>query len=81
MRGVYARRDLPPGHVLRDEDLYLAVPLQAGQLSCRETMRGQVLLEAVKADSPVRIENVDSPYAHDPKGSGSTYLRAWFLTP
>ena len=77
MRGVYARHDLPHGHVLRDEDLYLAIPLQAGQLSCRETMRGQVLLEAVKADSPVRIESVDSPYAHNEGLKQHIYARGF----
>ena len=77
VRGVYARHDLPKGHVLRDEDLYLAIPLQAGQLSCRETMRGQVLLEDVKADLPVRVENVDSPYAHDKNLRQHIYARGF----
>ena len=45
VRGVYVREDLPEGHSLRDEDVYLAIPLQKGQLSCRELMRGEVLLD------------------------------------
>jgi N-acetylneuraminate synthase len=53
------------GQALRDEDLYLAVPLQKGQLSCREIMRGQVLLAGVKKDQPLTVEQVDSPYAYD----------------
>ncbi len=77
VRGVYARHDLPRGHVLRDEDLYLAIPLQAGQLSCRETMRGQVLTEDVKADGAVRIENIDSPYAHRKEMSQHIYARGF----
>ncbi len=40
VRGVYAARDLPEGHALGDDDVYLAIPLQRGQLSCRELMRG-----------------------------------------
>jgi hypothetical protein len=40
-------RDLPVGHVLSDDDVYLAVPLQKGQISCRELMHGEVLLRAV----------------------------------
>lgn len=63
VRGVYARRDLPVGHVLRDEDVYLAVPLQKGQISCREFMIGEVLRERVSADMPVFIDAIESPYA------------------
>ncbi len=77
IRGVYARHDLPKGHVLKDEDLYLAIPLQAGQISCREVMRGQVLLEEVKADAPVRIECIDCPYAHDENLKRFIYQRGF----
>ena len=63
MRGVYARRDLKAGHALRDDDVYLAIPLQKGQISCRELMRGERLLSAVRADEPIRIDQIDSPYA------------------
>ena len=41
VRGVYAKRDLPAGHSSRDDDVYLAIPLQKGQISCRELMRGR----------------------------------------
>ena len=43
--------DLPEGHSLSDEDVYLAIPLLQGQLSCRELMRGEVLLQPVKKDA------------------------------
>lgn len=70
VRGVYAKRDLPEGYVLQhenlDEDVYLAVPLQKGQLSCRELMSGEVLLKAIKRDEPLTIEAIDSPYAGNP---------------
>jgi hypothetical protein len=36
---------------LSDDDVYLAVPLQRGQISCRELMHGEVLLKAVAADA------------------------------
>jgi sialic acid synthase SpsE len=65
VRGVYARQDLPEGHIISDEDLYLAIPLQKGQISCRELMRGEVLLKAVPADAPIMIDAIDSPYAHN----------------
>lgn len=63
IRGVYAKRDLPEGHILQDDDVYLAIPLQKGQISCRELMRGEVILHAVKKDDPIMIDAIDSPYA------------------
>src|SRR6185312_7262539 len=50
VRGVYLRNDLPAGHVLTDDDVYLAIPLLQGQISCRELMRGEVLLHAIQKD-------------------------------
>ncbi len=66
VRGVYATRDLPVGHVLTDEDIYLAVPLQKGQISCRELMRGEVIRAALKKDDSIQIDSIDSPYASIP---------------
>jgi N-acetylneuraminate synthase len=66
VRGVYAARDLPAGHALIDEDVYLAIPLQKGQISCRELMRGEVLLEDVPAHAPIGIAVIDGPYATNP---------------
>lgn len=66
VRGVYAKEDLPEGHLLADEDVYLAIPLQKGQLSCRELMRGEVLLKPVKKDAAVCIDDIESPYSQIP---------------
>jgi sialic acid synthase SpsE len=66
VRGVYAKRDLAVGHVLQDTDVYLAIPLQQGQISCRELMRGEVILKAVAKDQPIVIDAIDSPYANIP---------------
>lgn len=63
VRGVYARRDLPSGHRLTDSDVYLAIPLQKGQLSCRELIAGEALARPVRADSPVTIDCLDNPYS------------------
>ncbi|MBQ9274080.1 MAG: N-acetylneuraminate synthase family protein [Succinivibrio sp.] len=65
VRGVYAARDLKAGDTLSDDKVYLAIPLQKGQLSCRELMRGEVLLHDVPQDAPIRIDDVDCPYAFD----------------
>jgi N-acetylneuraminate synthase len=62
VRGVYARHDLPAGHILTEESVYLAVPLQKRQISCREMMKGEVLLNAVAKDAPIEFNNIDSPY-------------------
>ncbi len=68
IRGVYARHDLKPGQVLREEDIYLAIPLQKGQISCRELMLGQYghkIVLSVSADAPIRIDDIDTPYSQD----------------
>jgi len=63
IRGVYAAKDLSKGRKISAEDLYLAVPLQKGQLSSREVMEGQILLNDVKKDQALTIHSVDTPYA------------------
>jgi N-acetylneuraminate synthase len=75
VRGVYASRDLPEGHVLTDDDVYLAIPLQRGQISCRELMRGEVIRCTVKKDEPIMIDKIDSPYASIPSLKALIYNR------
>ncbi len=75
VRGVYARYDLPEGHSLADEDVYLAIPLQRGQLSCRELMRGELLLKPVKKDEAIRIDDIESPYSQIPSLRKTIYSR------
>jgi sialic acid synthase SpsE len=79
VRGVYARRDLPAGYILDheriDEDVYLAIPLQKGQISCRELMSGEVLGCPIKADEPIMIDNIDSVYAHNETLKRAIYNR------
>ncbi len=67
VRGVYARQDLPKGleinHENFEKNFYMAVPLQKGQMSCREVLNGEKLLTEIKKDEPLKIDAVDSPYS------------------
>lgn len=69
IRGVYAKRELPAGYVLSNEtferDFYLAVPLQKGQLSCREVMNGERLTVSLQTDQALTIHHIDGPYAEN----------------
>lgn len=65
VRGVYAKRDLPAGHTLAPTDIYLAIPLQKGQLSCRELMNGETLRTPLSADAAVMIDHIDGPHAEN----------------
>jgi len=75
VRGVYAKTDLPEGHLLTDDDVYLAIPLQKGQLSCRELMKGEMLLHPVKKDQAIRIDDIESPYSQIPSLKKTIYNR------
>lgn len=70
VRGAYARSDLPKGYVVTKDgfarDFYLAIPLRKGQLSCREVMNGEVLINDLKAHQPLTIEDIDGPYNETP---------------
>ncbi len=67
VRGVYAKETIEPGGALHQDNVYLAVPLLKGQISCRELMNGEILLNGVEADKPIMFDMIDSPYAHDSK--------------
>jgi sialic acid synthase SpsE len=75
VRGVYAKNDLPEGHCLVEDDVYLAIPLQKGQLSCRELMRGEMLLRGVQKDGPIKIDDIESPYSQIPSLKKTIYQR------
>lgn len=75
VRGVYAKKDLPKGHILTEDDIYLAVPLLQGQISCRELMKGEILQSAIQADCPINIDDIDSPYATNESLKSLIYKR------
>jgi N-acetylneuraminate synthase len=70
VRGVYAKRDLVAGQTLSEDDYYMAIPLQKGQVSSRELMLGKYghrLLNDCKKDQPITVAILDTPYSSDPK--------------
>jgi sialic acid synthase SpsE len=75
VRGVYAKDDLEAGHLLTDDDVYLAIPLQKGQISCRELMNGEVLLRPIRKDAPINIDDIESHYARIPSLRQTIYDR------
>tara|TARA_B100001121_G_C18375205_1_gene473578 strand:- start:341 stop:661 length:321 start_codon:yes stop_codon:yes gene_type:complete len=67
VRGVYAKKDLKKGFEINNKNLntnfFLAIPLQKGQLSCRELLDGEVLLKDLKKGDPLNIDNIEGPYS------------------
>ncbi|MGL4389112.1 MAG: N-acetylneuraminate synthase family protein [Brevinema sp.] len=75
VRGVYAVRDLEVGEVLTEKDIYLAIPLQKGQISCREFMNEEILKNPIKKDAQIKIDDIDALYAQDEVLKGKIYNR------
>ena len=68
MRGVFAKHDLPEGHILTSEDYYLAIPLQKGQISTREfwpSKHQYRIAKGIKKDQPVTIDEVKAENLRD----------------
>lgn len=67
IRGVYAKHDLSEGYVFSaesfDEDFYLAIPLHKGQLSCREVINGEKLIQPLTKNNMLTIDHIDGPYS------------------
>ena len=62
VRGVYANKDLKKGEKLTDDDYFMAIPLQKGQLSCRELVAGEIILKDIQKDKPILVTDLDTPY-------------------
>jgi N-acetylneuraminate synthase len=67
VRGIYAKKDIPQGYVVKNEEFeeyfYLAVPLHKGQLSVREIKNGELFTKAVKKNEMILIDHINSPYS------------------
>lgn len=66
VRGVYAKSDLKAGDALTEDNCYLAIPLQKGQVSSRELMLGKFghkLLASCAKDAPITVDVLDTPYS------------------
>ena len=67
VRGIYAKKDIPKGYVVKKEEFeeyfYLAVPLHKGQLSVREIKNGEVFTSSVLKNEKILIDHIDSPYS------------------
>ena len=78
IRGVYAKNDLIAGQLLTESDIYMAIPLQKGQISCRELMLGKFghkLTQNCPKDMPIMIDMIDSPYCSNEQLKSLIYSR------
>lgn len=69
VRGVYALRDIDEGYEFNSKsfkkDFYLAIPLQKGQLSCREILNGEKLKIKIKRNDALLIDHIEGPYSEN----------------
>ena len=45
------------------ELFYLAIPLQKGQISCREIINGISITQDISKDKPLTVDHIDGPYS------------------
>ena len=67
VRGVYAKKDLKKGEKLYSDDYFMAIPLQHGQLSCRELVEGELISKDMAKNEPIMVDNMDTPYGRNEK--------------
>lgn len=78
IRGVYAKHDLVKGQLLTEDDVYLSIPLQKGQISSRELMLGKFghrMLQDCEKDGSISVDHLDTPYAGNPEMKKAIYAR------
>jgi len=67
VRGVYAKKDLKKGEKLNSDNYFMAIPLQHGQLSCRELVEGELISKDMAKNEPIMVDNMDTPYGRNEK--------------
>lgn len=78
IRGVYFKRNLKAGQTIKKDDIYLAIPIQKGQISVRELMLGDygfVLNKDCKKDASMMIDDIDCEYSKNENLKKSIYQR------
>ena len=66
VRGIYAKTEIKSGTVINSnnfsEYFYLAIPLQKGQISCREIINGISITKDIIKDKALTVNDIDGPY-------------------
>ena len=59
-RGVYAKKDIGPGETVNPNNVFYAMPIQAGQLPSRALSKYAkfTVIKGIKADQPVTYDNL-----------------------
>ena len=70
VRGIYAKKNIEAGTIINsqnfDDLFYLAIPLQKGQLSCREIINDIKIIKDLKNFEPLMVSNISGPYNDNP---------------
>ena len=77
VRGVYSNKDLKRGDVLTDDDYFMAIPLQKGQLSCRELVLGEKITKDIQKNKPIMVDQLDTPYGKNERLKEKILLRGF----
>jgi len=78
IRGVYFKKDIKIGQTINAEDIYLAIPIQKGQISVRELMLGDygfILNKDCKQDNAMMIDDIDCEYSKNKQLKDIIYKR------
>ena len=69
LRGIYAKKNIEKGTVINSDNFsnffYLAIPLQKGQISCREIINGISTTKNINKDEALTVSDIDGPYNSD----------------
>jgi sialic acid synthase SpsE len=80
VRGVYAKKELKKGQILTKDDYFMAIPLQHGQLSCRELVEGEIVLSDISINEPISVDKIDTPYGRNQKMREKILKRGFDVT-